>query len=141
MTYQLLYSSQAAHEMSIAELEQILVDARQGNEQRNITGALVYVDGVFVQILEGDEPAIRRLMRSLASDSRHTDLKVFHEAEVAEPTFASWRMAYVSPTPQQMAAWAGLEGAATIEAILAEIHRKPQAGSRVAENVLRALAP
>ncbi len=140
MTYQLIYSSQARHEMSIDELEQILVDARAGNERRNITGALVYVDGVFLQILEGEESAVRRLMASIASDSRHGELKVFHEGEVAEPSFSSWRMAYVTPTPRQMAAWAGLDGAATIESILAEIHGKPQAGSRVVENVLRALA-
>ena len=140
MTYQLIYSSQAKREMSIADLEQILVDARQGNEKHNITGALVYVDGVFLQILEGEEPTVRRLMESIAADTRHTDLKVFHEAEVAAPTFKSWRMAYVTPTPGQVAAWAGLAGTATIEAILAEIHAKPQVGSRVAENVLRALA-
>ena len=141
MTYQMIYSSQATAAMSIADLEAILVDARTGNERRKVTGVLVYVDGVFLQILEGDEQVLRSLMRSITSDSRHTGVKVFYEAEVDSPTFTSWRMAYLSATPQQMAVWAGLEGTATsIDSVLADIHREPHRGSRVVENLLRAIA-
>ncbi len=140
MTYQIIYSSQATKELSLADLEQILVDAREGNERRHITGALVYVDGVFLQILEGEETAVRALLESLERDTRHSDLKVFHQAEVDEPSFDSWRMAYVTPTAREVAAWTGHAGAATIDSILAGLHRSPQAGARVAENVLKALA-
>lgn len=141
MTYRIIYSSQATATMSIADLEEILVDARTGNERRKVTGVLVYVDGVFLQILEGEEQALRSLMRSIASDSRHTGVKVFYEAEVDSPTFTSWRMAYLSATPQQMAVWAGLEGTATsIDSVLEDIHREPHRGSQVVENLLRALA-
>ena len=140
MTYQMIYSSQATAAMSIADLEEILVDARTGNEKRKVTGVLVYVDGVFLQILEGEEQALRTLMRSIASDSRHTNVKVFYEAEVDRPIFTSWRMAYLSATPQQMAAWAGLEGTATsIDSVLEDIYREPQRGSTVVESLLRAL--
>jgi hypothetical protein len=38
----------------------ILVDARAGNEARNVTGALVFVEGVFLQILEGDKTSCGR---------------------------------------------------------------------------------
>jgi hypothetical protein len=140
MTYQMIYSSQATAAMSIADLEEILVDARTGNEKRKVTGVLVYVDGVFLQILEGEEQALRTLMRSIASDSRHTNVKVFYEAEVDRPIFTSWRMAYLSATPQQMAVWAGLEGTATsIDSVLEDIYREPQRGSTVVESLLRAL--
>ena len=141
MTYQIIYSSQATAAMSLADLEQILVDARTGNERRNVTGVLVYVDGVFLQILEGEKETLRSLMRSIASDSRHTAVKVFHEVEVDGPTFKNWRMAYLSTSPQQMAVWAGLEGTASIDSVLRDMHREPQLASRVAENLLRALAP
>src|SRR4029453_15249816 len=140
MTYQIIYSSQATVPMSLADLEEILVDARAGNERRQVTGVLVYVEGVFMQILEGEEDVLRSLMHSIASDTRHTDVKVFHEAAVEHRTFTNWRMAYLSATPQQMAAWAGLEGAATsIESVLEDIHREPQRASQVVDSLLRAL--
>jgi hypothetical protein len=140
MTYQIIYSSQANAPMSMSELEEILVDARAGNEKRNITGALIYVDGVFLQVLEGDKDVLRRLMHSIAADTRHSSVTVFHEAEVEQRLFSSWRMAYVSAQPEQMAAWAGLEGAASIETILQGMQREPQRTSRVIESILKVLA-
>jgi len=47
MPFQIIYSSQATELMTVTELEEILSDARVGNKARNITGALIYVDGVF----------------------------------------------------------------------------------------------
>ena len=141
MTYQVIYSSQATTAMSVSDLEEILVEARTGNERRNITGALVYVDGVFLQILEGEKEAVLSLMRSISRDSRHSSVKVFHEAEVDEPTFGTWRMAFLNATPEQMSMWAGLDGTASIESILADIQREPHRASQVAESILRALAP
>ena len=55
MPHQIMYSSQATKPMTVTGLEEILADARAGNEARNVTGALVYVDGVFFQIIEGDK--------------------------------------------------------------------------------------
>ena len=58
MPYQIMYSSQASAPMTVAGLEQILADARTGNQARDVTGALVYVDGVFFQILEGEKDVL-----------------------------------------------------------------------------------
>src|SRR6478735_6655344 len=82
MPYQIMYSSQATKPMTITGLEEILEDARTGNQARNVTGVLVYVDGVFFQIIEGDKDIVRKLMANIASDSRHQSVKVFYEAEV-----------------------------------------------------------
>ena len=102
MPYQIMYSSQATKPMTITGLKEILEDARTGNQARNVTGVLVYVDGVFFQILEGDKDIVRNLMASIASDSRHQSVKVFYEAEVDVQAFESWSMAYLSPTAEQM---------------------------------------
>ena len=126
--------------MTVAALEQILTDARAGNQARNVTGALVYVDGIFFQILEGDEEVVGSLMASIASDSRHHSVKVFYEAEVDVRAFESWRMAYLSPTSEQMSAWAGLPGTATVEKLLADVNRDPSLVPRILVNVLKMLA-
>jgi hypothetical protein len=141
MAYQLIYSSQASQPMTAANLEEILLDARAGNEKRDITGVLVYVDGVFLQVIEGDRDAVLGLMASIAKDTRHTSVKVFHEAEIEERAFANWRMAFLNATPAQMAIWAELPGTASIESILANLDRAPHRAARVAGNLLKALAP
>ena len=140
MTYQLIYSSQAVESMSVSELEKILVDARSGNERRGVTGALVYVDGVFLQILEGPEDTVRSLVSSIARDSRHSSLHIFHEAEVSQRMFSTWRMAFVNPTPDQLASWVGLEGIASLQEILADVHRTPNQASLVADGILQAIS-
>jgi hypothetical protein len=139
MPYQIMYSSQATEPMTVTGLEAILTDARTGNEARNVTGALVYVDGVFFQIIEGDKDVVHNLMASIASDSRHHSVKIFYEAEVDVRAFESWRMAYLRATAEQMSKWAGLPGTATVEELLMDINRGPHRVPRILVNILNAL--
>ncbi len=78
-------------------------------------------------------------MASIASDSRHHSVKVFYEAEVDVRAFESWSMAYLSPTAEQMAKWAGLPGTATVEELLADVNRGPHRVPRILVSILNAL--
>ena len=139
MPYQIMYSSQATTPMTITGLEEILKDARTGNQARNVTGALVYVDGVFFQIIEGDKDVVCKLMANIASDSRHQSVKVFHEADVDARAFESWSMAYLTPTAEQMSTWLGLPGTATVDMVLASVDRDPDRVPRALVHALKAL--
>ena len=139
MPYQIMYSSEATRPMTVSGLEEILADARTGNQARNVTGALVYVDDVFFQLIEGDKDVVHNLMASIASDSRHQSVKVFYEAEVDVRAFESWNMAYLSTTAEQMSHWAGLPGTATVEELLAEVNRDPRRVPRILVNILKVL--
>ena len=140
MPYQIMYASQAAEPMSVAGLEAILADARTGNQARNVSGALVYVDGVFFQVIEGEEDVVRRLMANIANDTRHHSVKIIHEAEVEERVFRSWSMAHVSATAGELAQWAGLPGTATVKELLVEISRVPGRVPRMLVSILAVLA-
>ena len=140
MPYQILYSSRAAHPMKAADLEKILLDARAGNEARNVTGALVYVNDVFLQILEGEREVLDPLVASIRADSRHGSMKVFHEAEVPERGFSAWRMAYLSPDLDEMSRWSGLEGTASIDELLQHVHTDPQRVPRILVSIVEAIA-
>ena len=111
MTYQFVYSSVAVTPMQTDDLEELLAHARRGNAARGITGALVYAEGIFLQIIEGDKDQVLDLMAEIRRDIRHESVAVLREGDVPSPTFGSWKMAYVSATPQQMAQWAGLSPA------------------------------
>ena len=140
MTYQIMCSSLAAEPMTAVALEKILADARTGNAARNVTGALIYVDGVFFQILEGDKAVVHELMANITRDSRQQSVTVFHEAQVEARAVESWRMAYLSPTPEQMSIWAGLAGTTMIEGLLADVNRDPHRVPRILVKALEALA-
>ena len=141
MPYQMMYSSQAARPMTVDALEEILADARSGNEARNVTGALVHVDGVFFQILEGEKDVVQSLMQSIGRDSRHHSVKVFFEREVPERAFRSWRMAFLSPSSEQMSQWAGLPGAvSSVDKLLADIERDTRCVPQILVSILQTLA-
>jgi Sensors of blue-light using FAD len=111
MTYQIIYSSEAATPMQTDDLEELLDHARRRNAANGITGALVYAEGVFLQILEGDKVQVQDLMAKIRWDVRHESVIVLREGEVRAAIFGNWKMAYVSATPQQVAKWAGLGAA------------------------------
>lgn len=134
------YSSQAARDLSLDELQALLAEARERNDAAGIGGALVYVDGVFLQILEGESAALSALMDKIAQDPRHRDVKVFERAAIDTRAFGDWRMAYLTPSATQVSAWAGLEAGVTIEALLADMRSNPQLLPRVLISIVGALA-
>jgi hypothetical protein len=140
MAYRLIYSSAATGEMGRGDLEQMLEESRLRNAKQDITGVLVFVDGVFLQVLEGARDDVEDLMESIRRDPRHRDIKVFHEEEVDRRAFPTWRMAYLSPRAADVSAWAGLEGATSIESVLATLRGDPDRVPRVLTGLVEALA-
>lgn len=140
MVYQLIYSSDSATPMQIDELEELLEHARCNNAAKGITGALIYVDGVFLQILEGETATVRELMARIAKDLRHETVTVLKEGPVLLAAFSDWKMAYVSATPEQVAQWAGLSGKTAVPEILTDIRQDPQRTTQLVESILAALS-
>ena len=97
--------------MQTGDLEELLDHARRSNAAKGITGALVYAEGIFLQILEGEKVRVQELMAKIRRDVRHGGVVVLRESEVQTAIFSSWKMAFVSATPQQVAKWAGLGAA------------------------------
>ena len=138
--YRIVYSSKATRPLSSEDLEQILVDARSGNEARDVTGALIHVDGVFLQVLEGERSTLETLIASIDADARHDSMKVFHQAEIPERAFDDWSMAWLTPRVSDMSRWAGLEGAASIDELLDHVHRDARKVPRILVSVVEAIA-
>lgn len=140
MTYQIVYSSRSTQPVVAKNLEEILADARVGNKKKNVTGALIFVDDVFLQILEGEESVIRALMQSIAKDTRHSTVKIIYEAEVDSPAFGSWSMAYIAPSAEEVKDWSGFDGADKIDSVVEYIHQHPHNMPEFLVNILDTLA-
>jgi Sensors of blue-light using FAD len=56
------------------QIEQILLVSRRNNEAAEITGALLFSDTNFSQVLEGPRAEVERLYETLNQDPCHKDL-------------------------------------------------------------------
>ena len=89
----LLYVSYAAEEFSEpAVLNELVEDSIRRNKKSDVTGALFYLGGYFIQLLEGSRDAVSETFSRINSDSRHTDVEVFFSEEVTERIFPGWNM-------------------------------------------------
>ncbi|MDL2716731.1 MAG: BLUF domain-containing protein [Acidobacteriota bacterium] len=140
MPFRLIYSSEAAPDLATPDLEGMLAESRIRNRARGITGVLVFVDGAFLQILEGEKDDVLDLMERIERDPRHRGIKVFHEEETDERAFPSWNMAYLSPSAKEVSRWAELEGATTMGSVLSSLESEPGRLPGMVVNILKAIA-
>ena len=139
MLIQSVYSSVATEPMPKSKLYKILVEARVNNKLSDVTGLLVFVDGKFLQVLEVEQDVVSSLLDKISKDRRHKDLKVVYKANIEQRTFASWQMAYVSLSPKELAAWAGLRNTTTLETTLATLESEPNRFPSVLRELLNAI--
>lgn len=92
--YQLVYVSTATRPFKNAELAELLEKSRSNNAADDVTGMLLYHDGNFFQVLEGDYDAVTRVFRRVERDPRHQAVSVIYEDESDEPAFGEWSMAW-----------------------------------------------
>lgn len=124
----------------MADLAEMLAESRIRNRGRGITGVLVFVEGVFLQILEGEKDVVLNLMETIKRDPRHHGIKVYRERETDERAFASWSMAYLSPSAEEVSRWAELEGTTTMATVLASLDSEPGRLPGMVVNILKAIA-
>ena len=93
--------SRAVQPMSDEELRKLLQGARLSNQEQNITGALVYGDGQFMQVIEGEEAVLASLYARLLNDPRHERVVKLADKQVAQRSFTEWSMAFQTLTPDQ----------------------------------------
>jgi hypothetical protein len=77
------------------EVARILAQSRRNNARDQVVGALHFADGCFLQCLEGPADAVRGVLRRVAVDSRHSDLKVLREQPIQVAGFRDWSMKFV----------------------------------------------
>lgn len=94
MLYKLLYISRAVGEFSDADLQDLLAVSRRNNDRLKLTGLLVYANGQFLQVLEGDKEEVLRLYETISRDERNTDNRIVSQGPIADRMFPAWTMAF-----------------------------------------------
>jgi len=92
--FSLTYLSSAIPELNKSELLLMLKEGRRRNETAGITGILIYRDGDILQVLEGEESAVRDTFQRISADRRHARIFVAIQEPIAERQFHEWTMAF-----------------------------------------------
>ncbi len=101
--FSIVYASSASRELEEAELQQILKKARSNNEQSGISGLLLYANGNFLQILEGEHDTVVRLVNRIEQDTRHHGIIRLMEFNASSRSFPDWKMGYQRLSADELA--------------------------------------
>ncbi len=92
--YQLIYCSVATRLLGCEELARMVEQARINNYSQAITGVLLYAEGRFLQVLEGEMAPVEALYEHISSDARHAESIRMYSAPVPHRLFAHWSMGF-----------------------------------------------
>jgi Sensors of blue-light using FAD len=104
----LIYSSAATQPFDDTEMAQLLRRARANNARLGITGMLLYENGSFFQVLEGNSEALARVYQNIARDTRHTKVVTIIQEPIAKRAFDEWTMGYSRVSPEELDEIVGL---------------------------------
>ncbi len=80
------------------QIENIVTKARDKNAFLGVTGALIYSEKHFAQVLEGEKSRLDWLMKSISHDPRHTEIVLLRDAPIARRRFDRWTLGYSGPS-------------------------------------------
>lgn len=91
MLHRIIYVSRASAPLPL-ELKDILDWSRGHNRTLRVTGVMGFINGFYLQCLEGEESIVNTLLKQIGQDSRHSDLKILVNKPVFERAFPGWSM-------------------------------------------------
>lgn len=97
----LIYISSATKLLDEKELDGILKSSRQNNLKDDITGMLIYIDGNFIQLLEGEEKTVNHAYSKIKKDHRHTGIIKIKEGPAENRLFPEWSMGFKSMSVEE----------------------------------------
>ncbi|RYY30584.1 MAG: BLUF domain-containing protein [Sphingobacteriaceae bacterium] len=91
--YFLIYTSYA-HHTNEQELKALLHQAQEKNKKKSITGMLLYLNGIYIQLLEGQQKDVQLLYEKILRDSRHEEIVLLKEDTIEKRFYADWSMGF-----------------------------------------------
>ena len=99
--FHLIYVSSAVNLFSEDELTQLLEISRVNNATIGITGMLLYLEGNFIQVLEGEKEAVLNTQSRISKDPRHRGILTLLQGDIEKREFAEWSMGFRNLDPKE----------------------------------------
>jgi len=94
--YAICYVSNISENIDENEVDNILLDSQRNNKEKDITGVLLYSDGNFFQILEGEEQKVKDLFSVIKEDSRHKGILTIFQKKIMKFTYDGYVSDFVT---------------------------------------------
>ena len=94
LVHRLVYSSSATVDFSPDDLIALPGKAKATNERLHVSGMLLYHEGTFIQVLEGDQEVVESLYALIEHDDRHEEPRVLLREDEVERSFGEWTMGF-----------------------------------------------
>ncbi len=102
---QLIYLSSLSDMKHEGEISKILESSIRRNKENGITGMLLYANGNFLQVLEGEEEAVDETFNRISADPRHLNVIDIIREPIAARQFSQWSMGYQHLSPDYIRAF------------------------------------
>jgi Sensors of blue-light using FAD len=89
-----IYASTATATFKESDIPALLSQARTGNALCAVTGMLLYIDGGFFQVLEGDSAIVDDVFSRIQRDARHSRITLIIREPIAARDFSEWTMGF-----------------------------------------------
>jgi hypothetical protein len=90
----LIYVSSAVRSVTSSDIQDILKQSREANGKKGITGLLLFKDGNFMQVLEGDAELVDELHQKISNDPRHGGIITLFREPILQRSFSDWKMGF-----------------------------------------------
>lgn len=106
-----IYTSRmTASDRSVTDtLTSIRREAQAANMKLGISGVLIFHEGRFLQVLEGEPAVLTELMERISRDTRHTDILCLVDQAIDRRSLAEWNMETFDIGQDAVFSEAGLE--------------------------------
>ena len=92
--FYMLYISTAVKPMNYDDFSALLQQCRDSNNKRGITGMLLYQNGTFMQMIEGEKQVVLELYDKILKDDRHTGVHTVLTGDIEARNFEDWSMGF-----------------------------------------------
>ena len=104
----LIYVSKETDPMSKSDLERLLETSKANNKDLNVTGMLLYVEGRFFQVLEGEDQVLDYIFSKIKKDTRHKNIILVARGILDRRIFSRWSMRFNSITKSEFLRISGI---------------------------------
>ncbi|SFC60312.1 BLUF domain-containing protein [Zunongwangia sp. SCSIO 43204] len=90
------YVSSASPAIEETDINEVLSWTQSWNTDHNITGFLLYSEGNFFQVLEGDELKVKDVFQKIEKDRRHRNLFKIFNREIKQDQYDEYSCEFLS---------------------------------------------
>ena len=96
MRFAISYLSTANRDINQDEVAELLDLTEVRNNTAGVNGLLIYSDGNFFEVIEGEETKIKELFENIKEDPRHRNIMIVFEKKIDKPLFEDKEANFIS---------------------------------------------